>query len=72
MKLAKFVKMHNISAKTLADASGLSIPTINSYIDGTRMPSVEKAFKIEKITLGIVKATDFIDKKKRSAAKQTP
>lgn len=70
MKLSKFVEMHNLTATVLAEATGLTKPTIMSYIEERRMPSVDNAFKIERATLGIVKATDFIEGNKSTKKKR--
>ena len=78
MKLNDFMELHSISVTTMAEATGLSLPTISSYLEGRRSPSVDNAFNIEKVTLGIVKASDFITgnvrkkpgRKKRSLKKK--
>jgi len=67
MKLSEFVKMHNVPAKKIAEVTGLSTPTIISYIDEIRIPSVDNAFKIEIATFGIVKASDFISNRETIA-----
>lgn len=48
-----------MTAAALAEATGWSLSTINQYQFGTVKPSVERRFKLQELTGGVVRAQDW-------------
>lgn len=57
MKLKTWLKRNKVSCKDFAKLLGLEISTVYKYRDGTRIPSLPVALKIEKTTRGHVKVS---------------
>lgn len=58
--LGKFLAENGIKQNAFAKKIGVSEPTLTQFMFGRRMPSLAVAYRIQKVTCGKVKMTDFI------------
>lgn len=59
-KLLAYITREGIMKKKFAEKIGIAAPSLYSILNGIHLPSLEVAFKIEKITQRKVKAVDWL------------
>lgn len=60
MKLAEYLKAHDISAAEFARRIGVHKVTLSRYIRGVRRPALAHSIAIQKATRGKVKPESFV------------
>lgn len=60
MDIGAYLGLQKMSKKNFAKILGYSPTHFYQSFNGQRMPSVDLAFKVEEVTLGKVKAEEFI------------
>lgn len=60
MRLGDWLKSNKITLTAFASTLGVSVPTMHGWVHGRRMPRLEDAIRIETITLGAVRPSDFL------------
>lgn len=63
--LAVYLEEEGLVQKVFAQKVGVSQTTLTLILRGERMPSLEVAFQIEKVTKGKVKASDWLKQAKK-------
>jgi len=60
MDLNRYMESRNITTKEMAKMLNISPSTLNNYLAGRRVPTLEVAVKIEEITRGNVRPKDLM------------
>ena len=55
-----YIRMNKSRLQYMADKMGVSVGAIHSWKTGKNKPSIKNAIKIEKMTNGFVKLTDWL------------
>lgn len=67
LKLKQYLEAHQITHGAFAKLIGVSQPTVNRYVRGERSPSKKTIARINYVTDGFVKVTDWYDSMDRAA-----
>ena len=58
-RLKLWMRQHNIPQSSLAKKVGISQPTLSRYLKGDLMPTIDVVKKIETVTNGFMRASDW-------------
>lgn len=61
MKLSDYLETHSIKPADFARDVGVTPATITGWCNGSFHPSAKRATKIEEVTNGKVRVTDFVN-----------
>lgn len=61
MKLASYLKAHDIAPRAFAGSIEVSLTALYRYMAGDRFPRPKVLARIERETGGVVSANDFVD-----------
>ncbi|MEI7705623.1 MAG: helix-turn-helix transcriptional regulator [Deltaproteobacteria bacterium] len=62
--LTKYLDRTGLSQTQFARQYGFPLTTINGWFDGTRRPSLDAAFRMEKATAGAIPASSWVSRKR--------
>lgn len=60
MKLSTYMEKNNTNYREMAKKLKLDPSTVHKYASGARLPSLQTALKIEKLTKGLVPVKEFV------------